>query len=223
MKYEALFFDIDDTIFDYAKSADKALRATCEKMHIPFKSDYFTQFMHFDKKYWDMQKSGEITIPEVVVLREKAMSELLGCGEEFDLYSHTFFDELGISAVPVDGAPEIIRILNKKGYKLYTASNGFYKMQKSRLKTAGLLDYFSDVFVSDILGYEKPNGAFLTEALRRSGIQKDRALMIGDSIKADITAAENAGIDSCFFDFTQSGAKSGTFSVTSLLDLDLFL
>ena len=61
-------------------------------------------------------------------------------------------------------------------------------MQRSRLQVAGILHYFSDLFVSDDIGAEKPSEAFFEEAMRRSGVAPNEVLFIGDSLQADMTA-----------------------------------
>lgn len=219
MKYEAIFFDIDDTILDYAKSARLALVSALNEMHLEFREEYFTKFMELDKKYWDMQKAGIMPITEVVTHREADMADFIACSDKTAYYSEMFMHKLSTSAVLVDDAEDIIKYAFEKGYKLYTASNGFYKIQKSRLDTAGLLRYFNDVFVSDIIGFEKPHGGFLTEALSRAGICAEKVLMVGDSIKADMAAAHNANTDACFFDKAKCGTHAGQYYISALSEL----
>ena len=59
-------------------------------------------------------------------------------------------------------------------------------MQLSRLKSAGLFSYFSDVFVSDEMGFEKPDSRFFSKCLHRIHFRPEEVLMVGDSLQADI-------------------------------------
>ena len=72
-------------------------------------------------------------------------------------------------------------------------------MQRSRLQVAGILHYFSDLFVSDDIGAEKPSEAFFEEAMRRSGVAPNEVLFIGDSLQADMMGALRSGIDRCWY------------------------
>ena len=53
---------------------------------------------------------------------------------------------LHLTAVPVEGAEELLEYLYKKDYCLCAASNGPYEQQINRLKSAGMLKYI-DKFV----------------------------------------------------------------------------
>ena len=59
-------------------------------------------------------------------------------------------------------------------------------MQLSRLKSAGLFSYFSDVFVSDEIGFENPDSRFFSKCLHRIHFRPEEVLMVGDSLQADI-------------------------------------
>ena len=72
-------------------------------------------------------------------------------------------------------------------------------MQRSRLQVAGILHYFSDLFVSDDIGAEKPSETFFEEAMRRSGVAPNEVLFIGDSLQADMTGALRSSIDRCWY------------------------
>lgn len=64
---------------------------------------------------------------------------------------------------PSTAADEICRYLKGK-YILCAASNAFHDQQLNRLSMSGLLPYFDHVFVSESLGYRKPEKAFSTPA-----------------------------------------------------------
>ena len=86
-----------------------------------------------------------------------------------------------------------------KNYKIYAASNSQKSMQENRLKLAGLFEHFTDFFISDDIGYEKPNVKFFEESLRRAELSSDQVLMVGDSLISDMYGAYNAGLDRCWY------------------------
>ena len=111
-------------------------------------------------------------------------------------------DLLYETAIPVDGADKICRYLKKK-YILCAASNAFHDQQLNRLEMAGLLPYFDHVFVSESLGYRKPEKAFF-DACRAflPDVAADECMMIGDSLTADITGGKNAGMKTIWYNHT---------------------
>ena len=68
---------------------------------------------------------------------------------------------------------------------------------------AGLLPYFDHVFISESLGYRKPEKAFF-DACRAflPDVAADECMMIGDSLTADITGGKNAGMKTIWYNHT---------------------
>jgi len=63
------------------------------------------------------------------------------------------------------------------------------------LESLGLSDYLDFVLASGAVGLAKPNPAFFRVALERAGSEAGRAVMIGDSLRADVEGARGAGMD----------------------------
>lgn len=98
----------------------------------------------------------------------------------------------------VDGIEDLLLYLSDK-YKIFTASNGVYDMQVNRIKKSNLSKYFTDIFVSDKIGYEKPDKKFFQKIMDLTNFSNDDLIMIGDSIKSDIIGAKNSKIKSIYF------------------------
>ena len=72
--------------------------------------------------------------------------------------------------------------------------------QTSRIKHSRIKDYISDFFVSEFVGFQKPHIAYFEYVFDHiPQIEKDKVLIIGDSLSADIAGGITAGIDSCWF------------------------
>ena len=83
-------------------------------------------------------------------------------------------------------------------------------MQLSRLKSAGLFSYFSDVFVSDETGFEKPDSRFFSKCLHRIHFYPEEVLMVGDSLQADIAGGAKSGLKTCWLNRTKKPNPSDT-------------
>ena len=114
---------------------------------------------------------------------------------------------LHLSAVPVDGAKDILKYLYEKKYCLCAASNGPYDQQINRLKSADMLKYFTHCFVSETVGADKPSRQFFDGCMKElTDVLPSECMMIGDSLTADIEGGQAYGMSTCWF--VHSGDKS---------------
>ena len=106
---------------------------------------------------------------------------------------------LGIGHYFVDGAEELLEALKDK-YELYIVSNGNASVQDRRLKSAGIIPYFKDIFISERVGFNKPSAEFFEACFERiPGFEKDKAVIVGDRLSSDILGGINAGVKTCWF------------------------
>lgn len=196
---KAIFFDIDDTIFDFSKCSVKALKETCNFYHIVFTDTILNEYRKIDDILWKKQKLGIYTIDEVLELRSNHMMDVMNIQNSNKTFKEVYLKQLWDTYEQIDDIEYVLKSLKSLGYTLYCASNGFYEMQINRLNKANLLHYFDELFVSDIVGYEKPNSQFFKTCLEKTNLAKEEVLMIGDSYLADIQGAHHAGWKTCYF------------------------
>ena len=102
-------------------------------------------------------------------------------------------------------------------------SNGIERVQKSRLERSGLINLIDAVFVSEKIGVAKPNRKFFDIALNTLGVtNKEKVLVIGDSLKADIQGGNNAGLATCWCNFKEIENTTKirpTYEIEKLTDL----
>ena len=98
------------------------------------------------------------------------------------------------------GARELLELLYEKN-DLYIVSNGCSGIQAPRIAGAGLEKYFKAFFVSEDIGYDKPDMRFFEYCIAHiPDFSHGRAVIIGDSLTSDIKGGKNAGITTCWFD-----------------------
>lgn len=195
---KVILIDIDDTIFDFEKCSYEAFKNTLTCLNIEFKKDYFNEFLSIDKSLWKKQKSGLLSVEDVLLKRAKLITNHLNIESSSIIFKENFSKNLANSHIEVDGARNLIFYLSKK-YKLCAASNGLYKMQEKRLKLSNLDNHFYRLYISDKISYEKPDSRFFSYIFNDLSLKKNEVIMIGDSINSDIIGAYNFGIESIFF------------------------
>lgn len=223
--YQAIFLDIDDTLLDFKAASESAFYKSFERLDLYADDEIYQKFQNIDRSLWIEQKAGKISVQDVINLRFKELFSLLDIDLDAMKMRDLFQSHLSLEAECEDGAYELLEYLYPK-YQLYAASNGIFTMQYSRLKLAKLLPYFSGLFISDDIGYEKPNPHFFEICLQKSQASKADVLLIGDSLEADIKGAMNSGIDACWYNSTSKVHNtdySMQYTVNSLLDLTKIL
>ena len=107
--------------------------------------------------------------------------------------------ERRISFNPYPESEGVMRELRAMGLPLYAVSNWDVELSKV-LDDLGWTGYFDGVVVSAVLGVEKPEGEIFEEALRVSGVERDRVVHVGNDTVTDIKGASEAGLDTVFVD-----------------------
>lgn len=196
--YTALFFDVDDTLLNFELCSQSALCKTFDVFNIDYNEKVYQLFRDIDHRLWTKQKQGVLTVEEVLNFRFKQLFDCLNLEIDTIKFQSSFQEYLSKEFVLETNAIEVIQYLSSK-YKLYVTSNGILNMQLERLKLAGLLPYFSEVFVSNEIGYDKPNVKFFHECLKRSQLHCEEILLVGDSLEADMIGANSSNISTCWY------------------------
>jgi len=79
--------------------------------------------------------------------------------------------------------------------KQYAVTNGTKVAQDKKLKKSGLDELFDDIFISEVIGKEKPYVEYFEQVWKRIGDYKgDEVMIVGDSLTSDMQGGNNAGI-----------------------------
>ena len=217
-----MFLDLDDTILDFHKAEAIAIARTFRKAGLPDTPEMIEHYSRVNRRQWELLNAGQITRDEVLTSRFEILFRETGVQADVAgvLADYEHFLSIGHYFLP--GALETLQYLSKK-YKLYIASNGTAPVQDGRLKSAGILPLFQDVFISQRLGANKPSRDFFELAAARiPDFCPEETLMIGDSLTSDIQGGVNAGIDTCWYNpkgLPLPGSPKPTYVIGALTDL----
>lgn len=96
-----------------------------------------------------------------------------------------------------EDAHDCLSRLREMGYALGLISNAGDSRDVYRLiEKARLTPFFSSVLISAEVGYRKPHPKIFELALAAHRVRADRAVMVGDTLGADVLGARNAGLAS---------------------------
>lgn len=180
-----VIFDLDgtllNTIGDLADAVDYVMRSR----NLP---------EHTNAEYRQMVGGGIKRLVERALPKELASNEsyVEECVAQFRRY---YVDNIDRHTIPYEGIPELLRKLQNEGVMLAVASNKF-QHGTERL----VAKFFGDIDFVAIEGNRegaplKPNPEIIHNILRKANVEREDAVMVGDS-GIDIRTAIAANIDS---------------------------
>lgn len=194
-----VLFDLDDTLFDFHKAEKIALTKTLVHFGIDPTEETLALYSTINAAHWKRLELGEISREEVKVGRYRELFETIGV--ECDPVKATAYYEsmLAIGHYFMPGAPELLEELYRK-YRLYIVSNGTAKVQEGRIGSSGIAKYMDGIFISQILGANKPDKQFFDICFAEiPDFSLSETVIIGDSMSSDIKGGINAGITTVWF------------------------
>ena len=228
MKYDKkhIFFDLDHTLWDFEKNSALAFRHVFDKYDIAIPHDKFIEvYVPINAKYWKLYRDEKITQQELRYGRLSETFQIIGYNVDEELV-HTLSAEY-VNHLPhfnhlYEGAIEILEYLSPK-YSLHIITNGFQEVQAGKLKNSKIEHYFSTITNSEMAGCKKPNPNIFEYALKAANAERDKSIMIGDCIEADVQGALNCGLDAIYFNEHKLDAHESITQISHLLELkDLF-
>ena len=191
---EFLLLDLDDTILDFHKAERIALSKTIRTFGAEPTETLLDRYHAINKWHWEQLELGTLTRDQVIVNRFGMLFQELGMAVDAAACAKSYETNLSIGHYFLPGAEEAVKRLYEK-YRLFLVSNGTATVQHSRLTSAGLYPYFEQVFISQEIGFNKPDKAYFDRCFARiPGFDPEKVLMVGDSLTSDIRGGINAGI-----------------------------
>ena len=217
MDLKVLFLDIDNTLLDFNAAAEQSMEHCFQKFGLRYEPGMFPVFQEENDKIWRKIEKRELSVADLRTIRWQTILRRLGLKADGAAMEDEFKKALHESAVPVEGAMEILPYLYEK-YRLCAASNGPYGQQINRLQKADMLKYFAHCFVSEQMGVEKPSRTFFERCFEKlPGVRPEETMMIGDSLSADIAGGRQMGMKTCWYDREQTGhLQEADFTIQNL-------
>ncbi|REK71163.1 YjjG family noncanonical pyrimidine nucleotidase [Paenibacillus paeoniae] len=202
MSYDVIFFDADDTLYDYGQSEAHALTEAFREAKLEVSEQLTGSYRTINQQLWQEYEKG---LMDMASLRSERFARMIAenglsvawTAEEF---SDVYLRYLGEGSFLLDGAVEICRELLAGGHRLAVITNGIKDVQLSRIGRSELADAFEHIIVSEDAGIHKPNPGIFDFAFAKLNLTGSRnALIVGDSLSSDMQGGINAGIDTCWY------------------------
>jgi len=203
-KYDHLFFDLDNTLWDFTANSCRAMEITLIQNKIlprlsSFES-FFEVYEQINKSLWSDYHSRKITKQSLIVERFSKSLQYFNINNlDWSDLNQQYLRNMALQTELFPGTIETLTTLSTRGYQMHIITNGFSEVQHDKLKNCGLAAFFSKVFISEELHTTKPHRQIFEYALKSTNAAKKKSIMIGDSWETDIEGAINFGIDQIMF------------------------
>lgn len=199
--FKVILWDVDATLLNFEKAEEAGIRGCFEKFNLGECTDEMLEvYKKINRGYWQMMERGEIEKPVLLVKRFEDFLNAYGLDSSVAAdFNELYQILLGETVVFYDHALETVLAL--KGKVLQCAvTNGTKVAQDRKLRNSGLDKEFNHIFISEVVGIEKPNKGFFDAVFAEIGeFSRDEVLIVGDSLTSDIQGGVNAGIMTCWF------------------------
>ena len=197
--YPWLWFDADNTLFDYNLAEVTALHNTFQTHGLPVDETSMDTYREVNNKLWQAFEKGEITQDILRVKRFEQFLEAMGADGSPEKLSVDYVEQLSLRTDLIDGALEVLQQLRESS-RFALITNGLTTVQRGRLSRSPLKELFEAVIISEEIGVAKPHAEFFETAHKHTGRPpKSDILVIGDSLSSDIRGGINFGVDTCWF------------------------
>lgn len=199
--FTTILFDLDDTLFDFSACWEKGMSQTIATHRLTSDLD--------GKALLDaLQRHGDALWIDVIAKRydftqyrhlrlQRAMADFgrQVAIEQVDEFQSVYAAAC-MDAVKPDPAVQAVIDELAKRYALGIVTNGPADMAFIKLNRLGLSDYFprERVFLSELIGYHKPDPRIYAAVLEQMGVAPQQVLFVGDTWEADVSGAMDAGL-----------------------------
>lgn len=182
MLYKAVIFDLDGTLLDTLEDLAAAVNYAMQESGFPLQTV---------AQYRSMVGHGVRNLVTQALPENHRDEAQIGCS--LATFKDYYTSHIDVHTHPYPGMQELVQKLNAKGVQLAVASNKFQSGTEYLVKK-----FFDGIPFVAILGNRegyplKPDPEIVGEVLRKAGVAKEEAVMVGDS-PTDMKTAANGGI-----------------------------
>jgi len=197
--YKLILWDLDNTLFDFDKAEEIALRYAMQKHGLTYDpASTLDAFKLVNNRRWEGLEQKRYTKDEVLVGR---FDEFFGVGRvDSRAFNADYLWSLGENKALYPEAEGVVRELHTRAYIQSIVTNGAKEVQDACYYNSPIASLIKAVVISEEVGVAKPDPQIFEIACQLSGwMDKDTTLVVGDSLSSDIAGGQAYGVDTCYF------------------------
>ena len=204
MSYEAVFFDLDNTLYPYGpcnEAGKRAALAAFRERGYKMDRETFDELYAAGRREAKRETRGTAASHDRHSYFKRALrlhagehdaADALALG---DAYWEGYASEMALC----DGVERVFDALAAAGTDVAVVTNLTTRVQLQKLSRLAIDDRIDRLVTSEEVGREKPSAIPFTTALAAFDRRPSEALMVGDNVGADVAGANAVGMDTALF------------------------
>lgn len=227
MAIKLVLFDAGGTLTKVLPEREERIQQACRYFNLSPVPDLETALLGLrtiERFFIEAAREGRMIDRETVREGVRMMLAEMGVGGKLDdpALLWDFVQTQFEAEVLMDGAFEVLGALKNQGYNLAVASNATPKYEEI-LRSLGIAQYVDAIFLSDIVGYAKPDPRFFHFILGQMKAAPEETVHVGNSYWHDVRGAKGAGILPIYFDRRGILPDAECPRITCLTELPILL
>ncbi|MCG1003293.1 MULTISPECIES: HAD family hydrolase [Halobacterium] len=210
MSYDAVFFDLDDTLYSYPECNEAGKAAAFREAR---ELGYDLSRGAFDDLYMEGRRevkrelAGTASAHERFLYFKRALEIHTGTHQSRDAlalgeaYWGTYVETMEL----FEGVPETLAQLQDAGVDVAIVSNLTTRIQMEKIDALGVEAHVDLVLTSEETGREKPASDMFTLPLAKLDRRPSEAVMVGDDVEADVEGGNAVGLTTVLFNAEANG------------------
>jgi putative hydrolase of the HAD superfamily len=197
---KAVYFDLDDTLYDQLKPFQLAVQSTNLidhiNEHLPIE-DLYRRIRRHSDRLWEKHISGQMTLEELRIERTVAafndLSIKVEAGAARQLQRNYELEQKRLTLR--DGVVALFEQLRASGMDIGLITNGPVEHQMNKIRALELLNWVDvkGIYISDGIGMAKPDPNVFHHVQQRTACLPEQLVYVGDAWHNDIAPSSQAG------------------------------
>lgn len=199
--FKVVLWDIDGTLLDFREAEKHAICTTFTEFgYGECTPGMVREYSGINARHWHALENGKLTKQQVLLGRFQEFFGNHGLEtSHVQEFNDSYQIHLGDKIFFFAEAMETLQALRAAGYVQCAVTNGTKVAQTRKLSRSGMDKVLDYVFISEDVGFEKPDEKFFQSVFQQIGQYKgEEVLIVGDSLNADMRGGSRAGIRTCW-------------------------
>nr|WP_299175589.1 YjjG family noncanonical pyrimidine nucleotidase [uncultured Allomuricauda sp.] len=221
-----IFFDLDHTLWDFEKNSALTFQKILKERELKVKlDDFLSTYIPINLEFWKLYREDRISKSELRYQRLRKTFDKIDVPVSdvlINALADDYIEHLSSFTNLFPHTHDVLEYLSPH-YNLHIITNGFQEIQEKKLKGSKIHHYFDHVINSETAGVKKPHPYIFELALKKADVTPKKALMIGDSLEADIIGAQSVGLHALHFNAHKEPVHDICKMIDSLIEIKSIL
>jgi phosphoglycolate phosphatase len=207
-RFDTVIYDLDGTLIDSARDMCVAVSSVLADHGLPPISDEEARLF--------MGEGSKMTMRRAFAKNGRTLDDAQASAVTREFVRYYEEDPVRYTTA-FDGVAEVVKRLDRLGLRQGVCTNKFEKSARMILKGLSLMPPIADVAGADTFAVRKPDPGHILQLIDKIGGDRERAVMVGDSIH-DVEAAHAGGLPAVLVSWGYTDKPAGELGADAVID-----